>query len=421
MECVNGSDQGAAQAQKQTEAEAWVRESLDRVYDDPWEDIPIRQPIPLWLIGLAALFIAVLIVAASHGQTELSESRRVLSVDVRTENTASRGYGSGTIIATQGDRAFVLTARHLFRPTDTRREIVDYGGKHYAAKVVAVSETNDLALMESELPLAARARLQARGLDPARSFALTLAPKASDRIQIAGYGEGRHQLAAQTGDKISGPHTLTTRNRTLTDCYLYRVQPRDGDSGGGAFSSDGFAGVVTHRPGDSDRVGVIAGPDGIRQFLEMQCLNGVCSTGLTIDGPGVSIRQGRFAHVLGALGGSGGNGQFFERYRRGPWNWMSYTRRGYGGGSGFVDNYGGVLGGGRGTFSSFPSQNYGATYPIVQYAADVIPTVISPAYAPIFAADPVILPSTQVVQGGLVYRVGVLEQRLANVERIIGP
>jgi hypothetical protein len=133
----------------------------------------------------------------------------------------------------------------------------------------------------------------------------------------------------------------------------------------------------------------------------------------------MSIRAGRFYNPAPS-------GQFFERYRRGPFNWESYTRRGFGGG-GFATTYGGVLGGGRGSFSSFAMpQEYGAgypvaSYPVVSYATEVYPSVISPAYAPIFAADPVIPPGTQVVQGGLLYRVGVLEQRLQRLEAVIGP
>jgi hypothetical protein len=165
----------------------------------------------------------------------------------------------------------------------------------------------------------------------------------------------------------------------------------------------------------------------VRRFLETQCYSGVCTTGLSIDGPGVSLRAGRFIEPAPA-------GQFFERYRRGPFNWESYTRRGIGAG-GFATTYGGVWGGGRGSFSSFAMpQEYGgypvANYPVVSYATEVYPSVISPAYAPIFAEQvPMqIVPSVQasqplVVSGsvGLLGRVAVLEQRVATLERIIGP
>jgi hypothetical protein len=146
----------------------------------------------------------------------------------------------------------------------------------------------------------------------------------------------------------------------------------------------------------------------------MQCLNGVCSTGLTIDGPGVSIRAGRFYNPAPS-------GQFFERYRRGPFNWESYTRRGIGSG-GFATTYGGVLGGGRGSFASFgmPAQDYAypvASYPVVTYAAESIPIVT----APIYAAEQVPVQVLPYGQGGLLQRVAIIEQRIANVERILGP
>jgi hypothetical protein len=359
-----------------------------------------------------------MLMALSVGQTDLSESRRVLSVDVRTESGQSRGYGSGTVIATRGDRALVLTARHLFRPTDTKREIVDYDGQHYPARVLGVSESCDLALTETTTPRAIRSRLVARGLDAARSHVITFAQHPADVVQIAGYGEGKHQLAAQTGRKLRGPLTLQTRNRTLQDCYLYAVEPRDGDSGAGAFSAAGFAGVVTHRSDSNEREGVIVGPTGVKKFLEAQCIGGWCTAGLSIDGPGVSIRSGRLAQVFGG----GGNGQFFERYRRGPFNWESYTRRGGSGfGGGFATTYGGVWGGGSGSFSSFATPAYEAQ-PVISYDS-----VISPAYAPIYAQSiPLVRPTlpVQVVAPPLVDtltgRVAVLESRLAVLERIVG-
>jgi hypothetical protein len=414
MECANGSDQGSAQAQKQ--AESWAKGDISEIYDDAWNAPIPKDKIPLWLIGLAAAMFAALMAAAAMGQTtELSESRKVLSVDVRTETGASRGYGSGTVIATQGDRAYILTARHLFRPIDSKREIVDYSGQHYPAKVLAVSETSDLALMETETPSAARARLQARGLDPAKSFALSFADKAPDRIQIAGYGEGRHQLAAQTGEKISGPHKLTTKNRTLEDCYLYSVQPRDGDSGGGAFSAEGFAGVVTHRADDGTAEGVVIGPDGIRKFLETQCIGGWCSTGLSIDAPGFSFN--RFSSGFGGGGVLRALGAGLFGGSSGPVTKMKFVSRGFG--------FPGFVGGAYTypAYSSFPV--FAATAsPYTSFAAaDIAPVIQTiPSVQTVRApAVQTIAPSPQVpvVTQDLSGRLTVLESQVSQLQQIV--
>jgi hypothetical protein len=383
----------ASQAERESGFRHWLQGVNSRDARITNQFILIR----FWVMtAIAAVFVLLLSCLAIKADeiddgpitpTALSDSRKWLSVDITTHHDNIVGHGSGTIIGTNQGIARILTAKHLFSRGEKTAEIRDYGGVMHTGNVVAISASSDLAVIETEMPSGVKDRLSSRGLDPAGRFQIRTDQTAPAQIQIAGYGQGVHKLIGQSGRRVSGPVQLKGRHGTYDDCYVYAVNPREGDSGGGAFSATGFVGVVTHQSSDTPHRGIIAGPESVREFVETQCIGGWCPSGLSIDSPGLSLRAGRF---VGNVGYSGG--QVFERYRRGPFNWESYTRRGPAGfNGGFATTYGGVWGGGRGSFASYAMES------------PIIDTVISPAYAPVYAPQVIeypvrtIAPSVQIV------------------------
>jgi hypothetical protein len=91
-------------------------------------------------------------------------------------------------------------------------------------------------------------------------------PKA---IKILGYGEGNHNLLAQDGAFLRGPRTIAG-GEVFACNYVYKCEPREGDSGGGAMSSDGFAGVISHVDPEG-REGYIVGPEAVKDFIVREC------------------------------------------------------------------------------------------------------------------------------------------------------
>jgi S1-C subfamily serine protease len=158
-------------------------------------------------------------------------------------------YGSGTIIENTGERAYVLTAKHLIedaagQPERGRITVHKVDGESFQASLVHMSAVEDLCLLSIPAPS-----------DP---DGVDLAPSLAQRGELIGFeAEGKIH-------KHTGP-VLGRYGRAAS----YRFHIEHGDSGAGMFDPEGrLAGVGTHffrdEPGQPSR---IVSVDAIREFL----------------------------------------------------------------------------------------------------------------------------------------------------------
>jgi S1-C subfamily serine protease len=158
-------------------------------------------------------------------------------------------YGSGTIIENTGERAYVLTAKHLIEDEARRAKwgqvtVHKVDGESFPASLVHKSSVEDLCLLSIPAPR-----------DP---DGVDLAPTLAQRGELIGF-EADGKL-----HKHFGP-VLGRHGRAAS----YRFHIEHGDSGGGMFDPQGrLAGVGTHffadEPGQPSR---IVSVDAIREFL----------------------------------------------------------------------------------------------------------------------------------------------------------
>ncbi len=205
--------------------------------------------------------------------TGIPNCRATATVEVRSFSGNTTGYGSGAVVASNQGRALILTAKHIYADMGDRALVIDCNGVSCEGIVVARSDLYDLAAIEAPLPAAVRSRLVSRGLDPDGAHQTAIAASAPSVVQMLGYGPGNHQIVGQDGDLVSGPGNLTGADGQITarSCYFYRMNPREGDSGGPAYSATGFAGVVSHQTAEGAHEGVVVGPEGVRDFLYREC------------------------------------------------------------------------------------------------------------------------------------------------------
>jgi S1-C subfamily serine protease len=138
-------------------------------------------------------------------RVEHQESDRLLG--------AVRSYGSGTVIAAEGDRYLVLTNRHVAPKADTYR-IRLRNGKEYAATWETADARADLAAVSFACS------------DPVPVIAIADAPAANQKLVKIGYPEGKGPIAGAGYLLIGGadaPNVLTS------------ILVHEGDSGSGVF------------------------------------------------------------------------------------------------------------------------------------------------------------------------------------------
>jgi hypothetical protein len=155
----------------------------------------------------------------------------------RIANTVSLGkggrgaissYGTGTLIARDQGRGYVITCWHLFR--DGRGEvIVRFSKGAYTARVLAADEGADLALLEIADPGIAQVAVAAEF------------PRPGEPLRAGGVGpDGRWRSVRGT---LAGYRT--TAGGTAHETLEMSGGARDGDSGGPVFNGRGeLAGVI---------------------------------------------------------------------------------------------------------------------------------------------------------------------------------
>lgn len=193
---------------------------------------------------------------------------RLVSVEVM----AGDGIGSGTIVRSTRERSLVLTAYHMVRGRERRRLLVRaLDGQLYGGRFLGRAEGADLAALEITTPMVIRQRIlrEYPAFGSGRTWELEIAREVPSRILMYGWGgENGRGLTVKPG-------TLLRAIADMQGEATYSMRPELGDSGGGAWSRDGFfVGVLSARDGyrqDTSTRAYIVGPDAIRRFLAQEC------------------------------------------------------------------------------------------------------------------------------------------------------
>jgi hypothetical protein len=186
--------------------------------------------------------------APQYTPAELHVDARPIARVANTIGT-SRTLGTGTLVDVDGEQGLVVTCAHLFRDSAGTIVVTFPDGRAYAARLLRVDATADLAALAIAAP----------ALEP-----VTLAgayPQRGDPLVSCGYGsDGR--LWCNRGQALG---YVTTLGRQGRDVLELSGAARFGDSGGPVLNRDGHLVAVLF--GTNGRVvdGTFCGR--IRQFL----------------------------------------------------------------------------------------------------------------------------------------------------------
>ena len=177
--------------------------------------------------------------------------------------------GSGTIVASDGQSAIVLTCSHIFPNTDPkgvkvdlfdgkltgpRKNQVTYRNESYRGRLIALDRGADVALLR---------------IDPGKP--LPFSPVVPKRWEPA-VGMGMNATGCPNGaDATTWGTKITKTDVSVSGGHPFiqtETGPAGGRSGGGLFTVDGFvAGVCCFRDTD-ERHGLYAAPESIRALLD---------------------------------------------------------------------------------------------------------------------------------------------------------
>ncbi|MEN1680321.1 MAG: serine protease [Planctomycetota bacterium] len=160
------------------------------------------------------------------------------------EADGSGGYGSGSLVMTEGIRSYVLTAAHVIRDAAS---IVVFSpdGQSWSAIPVAVDEANDVALIQTAAM-------------PQRPLAVASTP-IKGSLTIAGYGDGSYR--SSTGLILAQNQRPGSKDLGLS----IGTPARQGDSGGPVLDAQGRVVGVVWANGQSGAYITAMGP--VRRLL----------------------------------------------------------------------------------------------------------------------------------------------------------
>lgn len=177
---------------------------------------------------LRATLGMLLTIAALAGQTHpatASERARSGGVVILADAGLHHGIGAGTVVAIDGDRVEIVTAKHVAVYGSLRVRLED--GTSVPAWISSLVPDRDLAIVDADLPDVAIA-----GLRPAR-----IGTARSDEPVVV-WGSGNDGPAFETGataDVFADLPDGAPRGRYSLACALCH----QGDSGAGVFAPDG--------------------------------------------------------------------------------------------------------------------------------------------------------------------------------------
>lgn len=170
----------------------------------------------------------------------LSTKWQQLAVRVEAREPSAIGWGSGIIVASDGESALVLTNRHVVRGAHSL--VVHNRGKSYEGRLIRVSPDADLAAIEIASPL--------------QEWRMALATSQPDTAWAFGFGQsgvlhshaGQHRAAYTSGDQA------------------YGFVPHEGDSGSAVVNERSeLAGLVWG--GDEKVEAAVVGLPKLKAFL----------------------------------------------------------------------------------------------------------------------------------------------------------
>jgi hypothetical protein len=180
----------------------------------------------------------------------VAQSLAASTVRIVNDEGSARSIGSGAIVDKRGGAALVLTCGHLFRDGIGRVVVVAPEGRTYAARVLDVDASWDIAVLMIGAPDA-----------PAIPLA-TSSPGGSEVLAYAGYGpDGR--FAGGAGRLLG---YVQMQGTPTADTLQLAGAARQGDSGGPIVNARGqIVGLIV---GTNGRI--VIGPScrPIRRFLE---------------------------------------------------------------------------------------------------------------------------------------------------------
>ena len=194
------------------------------------------------------------------------------------------GFGSGTIIYSSADESIILTCAHIFRikgnrqpePRDFRVPIsIDLFGGQFVRRqpsaMLACSEkdipgeaidydfTNDVGLIRIR---------PGRKLPASRVVPASWQPKKGMPMTTVGCSHGQDATAWSTTilePRVGMSNTGTKKGFATIKCAH---QPKEGRSGGGLYTSDGYLAGVCDFADPNERVGLYAVPEAIHRLLD---------------------------------------------------------------------------------------------------------------------------------------------------------
>ena len=212
------------------------------------------------------------------------------------------GYGSGTIISSTPEESIILTCAHIFRlkgqkqpqPKDFRTPItVDlfdgtFTSRHPAmircsekdvvGQAIDYDFTNDVGLIRIK---------PGRRLASSRVVPAHWKPERGMRMFAVGCSHGDDATAWDT--KILDPKVTMTNTETRQSFSEIKClnQPKEGRSGGGLYTEDGFVAGVCDFADPNEHVGLYAVPDAIHRMLDRNRLTALYKP--TTDRPGTML------------------------------------------------------------------------------------------------------------------------------------
>lgn len=145
---------------------------------------------------------------------------------VRVLSPSGAAYGSGTLVANEAGRSYVLTCEHVVTGQANSIEVAFAGGGRYAARLIAADERDDLALLE---------------IAPSGRPAMRVASSpASGVLRAGGFGSaGRYRSVTVPLVGSAIPSNATSPSLRIAAAV------RSGDSGGPVTDASGrLVGVV---------------------------------------------------------------------------------------------------------------------------------------------------------------------------------
>ena len=194
------------------------------------------------------------------------------------------GYGSGTIISSTAEESIILTCGHVFRTRGGRQPMpknfrVPISVDLFGGQFVRRQPSAMLACTEKDIPGEAidydfihnvgliRIR-PGRKLPASQVVPATWRPQKGMKMIALGCSQGNDATAWDT--TILDPHVTMSNNATKQSFATIKCahQPKEGRSGGGLYTPEGYVAGVCLFADPNEHVGLYATPEAIRTLLD---------------------------------------------------------------------------------------------------------------------------------------------------------